>query len=309
MSIKIRQRLVLHIGLHKTGTTSFQVACFNSRDTLEKHGILYPDLPLLNGGTKQHVLLVPLLKSTDGCARLIETLRNLGEIRDSKCILLSAEDLSTFLVESNDAPHATAFIDGLNHHFEDWQAYAVVRDGPEMLRSLLLQHIESEGYPGDLREKALAVRKYQRSQCLTLKKVLGDRVTAIDYAELPRPTFSRSLLRKLTGLEVNLPEVRTNISSEKPFASMFSADIRRFWTDFLQAPHPYWGQVNEAVARTMNSLNIEPAEEERLRGALAAKLESVVLEAMSQPESKERLIDFFHSPEQGPNPLPANRFS
>jgi hypothetical protein len=283
--------------LHKTGTTSFQEACFHNRNTLKKHGILYPDTPSLNGGNEQHVLLVSLLRSTHGVASLIEILRNLEGMHDSKCILLSAEDLSSFLVDPADAASATAFIAGLNYHFQDWQAFAVVRDGPEMLRSLLMQHIESEGYPRGITKLAFDVREYQRSQCLNLKKLLGDRLAAIDYAELHKSIFCSNMLQRLTGVEVILPEVRANVSSDKPFQSLFSADIRRLWTDLLQAPHPYYNEVNAAVSRTMNSLRFDFAEEERIRGALAAKLDSVVLEVMSQPEAKERLINIFNSNE------------
>ena len=296
MSEKMRQRLVLHIGLHKTGTTTFQVACADARGTLAQHGILYPDLPLLSGGTKQHVLLVPLLRSPDGFASLIGALRDLAGREETACILLSAEELSTFFIRPQDAGMAKVLIDGLNRHFEDWQAYAVVREGPEMLRSLLLQHLESEGYPRDLREKAIAVRKYQRSQCLNLMKVLGDRVTAIDYAKLPKAAFCRSLLQKLTGTDVAFPEVQTNVSSDKPFKWMLSADVRRLWTNVLQARHPYCAEVTEAVARTMNSLQIAPAEEERLRDALSAKLDEIAREVMNEPGAKERLIDSFNRP-------------
>jgi hypothetical protein len=145
-----------------------------------------------------------------------------------------------------------------------------------------------------LPETDFDVREYQRSQCLNLKKLLGDRVAAIDYAELHKSIFCSNMLQRLTGVEVILPEVRANVTSDKPFQSLFSADIRRLWTDLLQAPHPYHSEVDAAVSRTMNSLRFDFAEEERIHGALAAKLDSVVLEVMSQPEAKERLINIFN---------------
>jgi hypothetical protein len=36
------QRIILHAGLHKTGTTSVQENCFRHRDVLLQHGIVYP---------------------------------------------------------------------------------------------------------------------------------------------------------------------------------------------------------------------------------------------------------------------------
>lgn len=36
------QTIVLHAGLHKTGTTSLQTSCFRQRELLQQHGITYP---------------------------------------------------------------------------------------------------------------------------------------------------------------------------------------------------------------------------------------------------------------------------
>ena len=35
-------RLILHIGTHKTGTSSLQLFCRNNRKALLEHGIFYP---------------------------------------------------------------------------------------------------------------------------------------------------------------------------------------------------------------------------------------------------------------------------
>ncbi len=37
-------RFVIHIGMHKTGTTSIQAALHGARDALAERGVLYPDL-------------------------------------------------------------------------------------------------------------------------------------------------------------------------------------------------------------------------------------------------------------------------
>lgn len=302
---KIGQRLILHIGLHKTGSTSFQHSCFSNRNTLKQYGILYPDCPSLNGGTAQHVLLVSLLRRTHGVATFIETLRNLEGVHDSKYILLSAENLSSFLIDPADAACATDFIAGLNYHFQDWKAFAVIRDGPEMLRSILMQNIESQGYPPNLHAMATASRNYQFRQCRILNNALGNRLTAIDYAELQRASFCRSLIQVMTGLEVNIPELQFNVTQEKDVRRLiFSANIRRFWADALQAMNPYTGEVNQAVAHTMNSLQLAPREEEHIRAALAAKLDSVVREVMCQPESRESLMLIFSKPENKINAPP-----
>lgn len=48
--------LILHIGLHKTGTTSLQNTCFARADDLAKHGLIYPRFrtPLAPQGVEAH---------------------------------------------------------------------------------------------------------------------------------------------------------------------------------------------------------------------------------------------------------------
>lgn len=297
MHERIPHRLILHIGLHKTGTTSFQDACFAARDVLRQAGICYPDAPSLTGGTTQHVLLAPMLRAPGGSAALIGNLRELFAQHEPGGILLSSEELSTFFTEQTDRKHAKIFIESLDRHFEHWQAYAVVREGPDMLRSLLLQRLESVGHPRNLADAAIASRKYQHIQCQTLKHVLGDRVTAIDYTEIPRAKFCRSLLHRLTGADIELKETRTNVSSAKPFMWLLSADIRRLWANVLNAPHPYSVEVSHEVARTINSLQMDPAQEKRLREALARTMDEAVGKAMNETFATQRLIDYFKNPD------------
>lgn len=38
-------RLILHIGMQKTGTTSIQKALFQNRELLARHGVVYPEVP------------------------------------------------------------------------------------------------------------------------------------------------------------------------------------------------------------------------------------------------------------------------
>ncbi len=55
-------KILLHMGLHKTGTTSLQTALFNAREELKVRGVLYPD-----GGAarENHKLLTALYKDPD----------------------------------------------------------------------------------------------------------------------------------------------------------------------------------------------------------------------------------------------------
>jgi len=49
-------RLVFHIGLEKTGTTSFQQFCYDHSDVLEEYGVFYPKLECLLYGNNHSIL-------------------------------------------------------------------------------------------------------------------------------------------------------------------------------------------------------------------------------------------------------------
>lgn len=45
-------KVILHVGTHKTGTTSIQAALAASRPALQAAGILYPDVSPFLGGRR-----------------------------------------------------------------------------------------------------------------------------------------------------------------------------------------------------------------------------------------------------------------
>jgi len=56
-------KLFIHIGAHKTGTTSIQRACWKDRSTLAEHGVLYPESNIYHFG--HHRLAFALKKKRD----------------------------------------------------------------------------------------------------------------------------------------------------------------------------------------------------------------------------------------------------
>lgn len=92
-------RLVLHVGPHKTGSTSIQTACAASRDALRHQGVLYPEFPGATF-TTSHADAVLLLKSGRGDAFLDWLLAVWRQAGDAGCdtLLMSSEEFSGSLV-------------------------------------------------------------------------------------------------------------------------------------------------------------------------------------------------------------------
>ena len=85
----------MHIGLHKTGTTSIQYVCNNNRHLLDKFGIVYPYDPALALGTQLHLGTT----SNSFCAeQLIARCSNI----DCNYFLISNEGFAASLAEMDD---------------------------------------------------------------------------------------------------------------------------------------------------------------------------------------------------------------
>ncbi len=91
----MRQRLILHVGTHKTGTTAIQDALFRHRDSFARSGILYDPGHRYFGGPKtaHHGLAHALARyDTDdrrALARYAKAIER--EAKSAECIVVSAE--------------------------------------------------------------------------------------------------------------------------------------------------------------------------------------------------------------------------
>ena len=93
-------RLVLHVGPHKTGSTSVQSACAANRERLRRDGVLYPSFPGAAFATS-HADAAFLLGAgrTDECLDwLLTAWRQAGD-EDCDTLLLSSEEFSSTLVQ------------------------------------------------------------------------------------------------------------------------------------------------------------------------------------------------------------------
>jgi hypothetical protein len=82
----------IHVGPHKTGTTSLQAAFKDAQGFLLKNGVLYPDNWLRSDGSYGHHLLFSHLRGGED-TKLREDFSSFQDV-DVEKILISAEDLS-----------------------------------------------------------------------------------------------------------------------------------------------------------------------------------------------------------------------
>jgi hypothetical protein len=107
---RARTRIVFHIGLEKTGTTSFQSFCYDNRRRLLEHGVLYPTQSLaFSSRSRNHAPLVAAYLDGTGYVDLnmssawprredaLASLRQEIDRAQAPTVLISAEHFSSRL--------------------------------------------------------------------------------------------------------------------------------------------------------------------------------------------------------------------
>lgn len=108
--LRILTTLILHIGWHRTASTTIQQALLDSRDLLINQGVLYP-LTGLYGGAHHTIGWGVTEQPIKGWGTLVPDFQNLidqlaEEIRSTSCdsVIISTESLRLIVNQKADAP-------------------------------------------------------------------------------------------------------------------------------------------------------------------------------------------------------------
>lgn len=156
-------RLILHVGTHKTGTTSIQRALALHRRRLRERGIRYPDytgigLPshyahigVANALAEQHPQI-----SAEDAVRFFEFVR--GQVGDYSATIISAEPMyrqTLGAVAPQSAPDAAAYWEMRDAYIARLRALTgpaeivlVVRRQDEFAESMYQEHVKVTRYSG-----------------------------------------------------------------------------------------------------------------------------------------------------------------
>jgi hypothetical protein len=165
-------KLVIHCGLHKTGTTSFQNFCRDNRSTLLDVGIHYPPYK----DNYQHSFLIHDIQES-GMSSIQEYLDHAYAEARGLChtVLLSGEDFENCIVDVSLAAdiESAAYKTG----FESVTWVVVTRDQDELLHSL---YAEMSKHGVTLRLDKLKQWAAKRG-CLYISANLCNNIFVLDY--------------------------------------------------------------------------------------------------------------------------------
>jgi hypothetical protein len=187
----------LHLGLHKTASTSFQKTCVNNMDLLQVAGITYP-LFSCTAANKSKIFIhnapiASLFKGDPtkhkanirwGIVNDIEEVNSAyemqleGFLRTSQHILISGEGISFLGV-----PALSAFIDKIHSYDYEIKATALIRSPYSAVCSGMQESIKNGRYIklislNNSVPKSFNARRYKKSKIVEkLKSVLGKSIT------------------------------------------------------------------------------------------------------------------------------------
>lgn len=215
-------RLFLHVGLHKTGTTSIQMRFFHNAEVLRRKGFLYP-LGRFDRIPSQHSAMADLT-APDRSRDLIVLLRGIWrEAKESGChsVVLSGESLSAL-------PHArlAALRDALVEAGFDATVVAFFRAYSDYVRSVVAADMLANEYATPARLAARAKGYDPQKVAERLIQVFGaDRVI---WHDLSNGEDSVALFDRYIGLNAEIEHDRANVALDFPtrcWVNAIAADL------------------------------------------------------------------------------------
>lgn len=228
-------RVILHIGLHKTGTTFLQDSLAANRAALARHGVIYPEIGRANG---HHALVTrwqPLPEHLCADTPAIDLWRGLARLADGRnTVILSSEEFSR-----GDRRVDLAEIRALLAAFDRVEVVCFLRHQLPLLQSIQLQITRARALPAFPALLAGARRSGQATGVFLDFGALHDwlsgafapdRIRFVDYARARRaPGGLLGALLEICGATGALPDTM-------PPKANVSPDPLAFWLARQRCP-------------------------------------------------------------------------
>lgn len=194
MNEKYRQ-IILHVGMHKTGTTSIQNNCYRQRETLAEHGIIYPFFSYLDQTRSNHsgpitaaVSSKPDRYGEQWRAGLSNDPRALQQAYQSQFRELLDTPKADTLILSGETISAFADDDlkklrkRLLKHTDQLKVVVYIRNPASAVASILQQRVRGGG-DRDTDDNIIALASISRRRYERLEKVFGDSLEVLNFHE------------------------------------------------------------------------------------------------------------------------------
>lgn len=194
MNEKYRQ-IILHVGMHKTGTTSIQNNCYRNRETLAEHGIIYPFFSYLEHTRANHSgpITAAISKKPDRYGEqwraglgnnpnalqqaYKEQFKALLDSPQADTLVLSGETISAFADDD-----LKKLRKRLLQHTDQLRVVVYIRNPASAVGSILQQRVRGGG-DRDTDDNIIALASISRRRYQRLKDVFGQSLEVLNFHE------------------------------------------------------------------------------------------------------------------------------
>ena len=129
------KKLIIHIGTHKTGTSSFQRYCYKFKEMLDREGICYPSIKGYEEINNHSILAWALDRTSQEAAiSMLNSIFSQFNKEKHHTLLISSEDLENSLLGS--CQLHTIIAAAKKSNFESFEILVVTRDPFDYLSSI-----------------------------------------------------------------------------------------------------------------------------------------------------------------------------
>ena len=249
--------LYFHVGLHKTGTTSFQYSCMKNRGKLLAAGLDYPDDPDLTLGSGQHLRFARSFKE------LIPFLEGYKFKTDCDLLISSEEIINA--VDATPDDKVYEIFSYLQKKFNGMTLLISIRDDLSICKSLVKEYAEGCFF----RDIYNFLPHYARMIGRLFGISMRFDVRCIDINNKPETVSLPSYyISESTGKQIALPELYAQVSSAKQPLQYFTGAFRIFYAQ-LHKLDLYNNEINTIYFQdVLKNITINPEYNERLKGEL-----------------------------------------
>jgi hypothetical protein len=239
------KRLLIHAGLHKTGTTSFQNYLLHKLDLSSKI-IIYPKT---NDDFESHCGIL----SSRGIAGFAEWVA--ARAVSDKTIAVSCEEITQKYGSAEDTEVDDAF-GILAAAYDTINVVLTMRSERDFLKSMAREHIEGSGF--SIYGLGGIFHNYYQNLYKFISALKRNEVNFATIEMEGRPagmsleSYYCERILCLSGVECDVKTL--NVTAHKPITSIFASQLRVLASSCFGAEY-YSGRVNRFIAETLQSLS------------------------------------------------------
>lgn len=285
-----------HMGMHKTGSTSYQVALNRARDDLKARGVFYPKS--IEGAIfqEQHADIARFvfnMRRKDLEEYFLSVKKEAFDNKYRK-IIFSSEDFSSL---GNNRNFISMFSEIVAEIFPRSTYILVLRNAVDHLSSSLSEMIGGNSLHvnvSNFGEQAAMILMSRTTAIANLKNHLGSKLVLLDYSSL---IVDGNLCSRLHGhIDIDtadlIDEVRLNVASEKDIIDLLTSCFRGILSVSINEPVYSRGVMKELtrfVDLEILRSALVPGAVDEFKSRYGAALKRVASEVVT--ESMPRLLE------------------